>query len=312
MVVHSRRMRVLITLLAISLLATVTACGPKTMQARLRDAERLADKASEALDKAEQAANALEPKDMERALSDAKDSLTAKDSELYPEAQMNMDRYKELAAKVPAVQAAREKRDLEVRLNKARDKIVPRIQAMLEAQDALVENAPAKARCEDLEERAKALKDSVNEDLELFVKDGDFATWAKSQLKKSDAGLDAAKKGRRGLEFLEGPVAAWKDALAQQKDARKLKNAEDKEKQLGEARAKFSTCSKDGKVFEGDKATKDIAFVMPEGRPQTPAMLVATCDKALKSGEKEWKAVVTAAAKARAAKNKPPPKKKKK
>lgn len=301
-------MRVLLSVVAISLCAS--ACGPKTMQARLRDAEKLADRASEALDKAEKAANELEPKDMERALEDAKEYLTAKDSELYPEAQMNMDRYKELAAKVPAVKAGREKKDLDARLNKARDRIVPRVQALLESQDALDPAAPTKSKCEDLEERAKALKDAVNDDLDLFVKDADFAAWAKSQLKKSDLGLDAAKNGRRGLAFLEGPVSAWKEALAQQKDARKVKDAQDKEKQLGEARAKFAACMKDGKAFENDKATKELAFVMPEGKPQTPTMLVATCEKALKAGEKEWKVVQTAAAKAR--KPAPPPKKKKK
>lgn len=303
-------MRVLITLLAISVLAS--ACGPKTMQARLRDAEKLADKASEALDRAEKAGNDLEPKDMERALEDAKEYLTAKDSELYPEAQMNMDRYQEIAAKVPAVKAAREKRDLDLRLNKARDRIVPRVQAMLESQDALVPTAPTKSKCEDLEERSKALKDAVNDDLELFVKDADFAAWAKSQLKKAEVGIDAAKSARRGLAFLDGPVDAWKEALAKYKDARKVKDPEDKEKQLGEVRAKYASCMKDGRAFENDKATKELAFAMPEGKPQTPTMLVATCEKALKSGEKEWKAVQTAAAKAKAAKNKPAPKPKKK
>ncbi|MFT3713281.1 MAG: hypothetical protein QM817_36965 [Archangium sp.] len=299
-------MRVLILLALFAL----TACGPKTMQARLKDAERLADKASSALDKAEKAGRELEPKDMERALEDAKEYLAAKDSELYPEAQMNIDRYKELAAQVPAVKAAREKKDLDERLNKARDRIVPRVQAMLAAQDALVENAPTKSKCEDLEERSKALKDAVNDDLDLFVKDADFAAWAKSQLKKVDLATDAAKTGRRGLAFLDGPVAVWKDALSQYKDVKGKKDPEDKEKLLGEVRGKYAACSKDAKPFNGDKATKDIAFVMPEGKPQTPSQLIETCDKALKSGEKEWKAVVAASAKAKAAKNKPPPKKK--
>jgi hypothetical protein len=301
-------MRVLILLVLLAL----TACGPKTMQARLKDAERLADKASASLDKAEKAGRELEPKDMENALEDAKEYLTAKDSELYPEMQMNMDRYKELAAQVPAVKTAREKRDLDVRLNKARDRIVPRVQAMLAAQDALEPTAPTKSKCEDLEERAKALKDAVNDDLDLFVKDADFAAWARSQLKKVDAAQEVAKSGRRGLAFLDGPVSQWKEALAQYKDFRAKKDPEDREKLLGEARAKYAACSKDAKPFDGDKQTKDVAFVMPEGKPQTPAQLISTCDKALKSGEKEWKTVVTASAKAKAAKNKPPPKTKKK
>ena len=43
----------------------------------------------------------LEPKAMENALDDAKRALSEKDVELYPEAQMHFDRYKELATRLP-------------------------------------------------------------------------------------------------------------------------------------------------------------------------------------------------------------------
>ena len=215
---------------------TLTACGPKTMDARLRDAERMADRASGHLDRAEKAAIQLEPREMERALDDAKDELKQKDIELYPESQMHFDRFKELAARLPAVKAEREKRDLELRLNAARDKIVPRVQAMMEAQEAVTPAAPTRALIDTLESKAKAVKDAVDDELDLFVKDADFAAWAKSQRNKVDKALESAARAKKGVAFLEGPVVAWKEALALQAEARGKKDLDDKESVLREAR----------------------------------------------------------------------------
>lgn len=278
----------------VTALLLLVACGPKTMEARMRDAERLADRASTHLDDAEKAAAALEPKKMESALEDAKDVLSAKDIELYPEAQMHLDRYKELAARLPAVKAEREKRELEQRLNQARDKIVPRVQAMLEAQEALAPTAPTRAQCDTLDDRAKAVREAVDDDLDLFVKDADFAAWAKSQRTKVDKALEQSTRARRGVAFLDGPVADWREGLALQKEAKGKKSPGDKEAALREARAKLSACSRNAKTFDGDKATSSLAFAMPQGKPQTPGQLVTTCDKALKTVETEWKKALKA------------------
>lgn len=272
----------------------LSACGPKTMDARLRDAERLADRASGHLDKAEKAAIQLEPKDMESALADAKRDLAEKDIELYPEAQMHLDRYKELEGRLPAVKAEREKRDLERRLNAARDKIVPRVQALLEAQEALVPTAPTAALVDSVESKAKAVRDAVDGELDLFVKDADFAAWAKSQRNKVDKALESAARGKKGVAFLEGPVTAWKEGLALRVEARGKKDLTDKESALRDARTKLSACDRNAKPFDEDKVTGAIAFVMPSGKPQTPAQLSTTCQKDLKDTEAEWKKVLTA------------------
>jgi hypothetical protein len=271
-----------------------SACGPKTMDARLRDAERLADRASNHLDRAEKAAAALEPKDMESALADAKSLLAEKDIELYPEAQMHLDRYQELAGRLPQVKAAREKRDLDLRLNAARDKIVPRVQAMLEAQEALLPSAPTRALVDAAENKAKAVKEAVDEELDLFVKDADFAAWAKSQRNKVDKALESVSRARKGVAFLEGPVTAWKDGLALQKDARDKKELSDKEAALRESRTRLSACDRTAKPFDEDKITASLSFAMPSGKPQTPEQLSVTCQKDLKDVETEWKKVLAA------------------
>ena len=268
------------------------ACGPKTMEARVRDAERLADRASGNLDKAEKAGIQLEPKDMASALVDAKRDLAEKDIELYPEAQMHLDRYKELEAKLPAVKAEREKRDLERRLNTARDKIVPRVQALLEAQEALVPAAPTAALVESVESKAKAVREAVDDELDLFVKDADFAAWAKSQRNKVDKANESAAKAKKGVAFLEGPATSWKEGVALVADAKTKKSLADKESALREARTKLSACDRTARPFDEDKVTGAVAFVMPSGKPQTPAQLSTTCQAELKDTEVLWKKVL--------------------
>lgn len=292
-------MRVLAGLL---LALVLSACGPKTMEARLRDAERLADKASGYLDRAEKAAIQLEPRDMESALDDAKRVLLEKDIELYPESQMHVERYKELAGRLPQVKAEREKRDLDRRLNAARDKIVPRVQAMNEAQDSLPANAPTRASIETLEDKAKAVKAAVDDELDLFVKDADFAAWAKSQLNKVDKALDAAARGKKGLAFLEGPAVSWRDGQARVTEARGKKDLSYKESELREARTRFGDCERGAKSFDEDKNTNGISFVMASGRPQTPAQLAETCRGALKDAEAQWKKALAALDKEKAKK----------
>ncbi len=269
------------------LILLATGCGPKTMEARMRDAEKLADRAAGYLDDAEKAMAALEPKQMQSALEDAKDVLARKDIELYPEAQMHLDRYRELNGKLAEVKATREKRDLEKRLNQARDKIVPRAQALLEAQEALVPGAPTRAACDTLEAKAKALKDAVDDDLDLFVKDSDFAAWARSQRNKVDKALDAAAHARVALAFLEGPVTSWREGVTLQKDAKAKKSAGDRETALREAKNRFADCAKAATPVAELKVTVD-------GKPMSPAQLVTVCDKALKGVEGEWKKAAAA------------------
>lgn len=259
------------------------------MQARLRDAERLADRAQAHLDKAEKAMAALEPKDMASALEDAKETLGEKDIELYPDAQLHIDKLKELEGQLPRVKAEREKRDLDRRLNAARDKIVPRVQALLEAIEANVPSAPSRDVIRKLESKAKSVKEAVDDDLDLFAKDADFAAWAKSQLSKAEKGLDGVVHAKKGLAFVEGPVAAWKEALSLQSEAKAEKSPVDKASTLKKARIAFSICERESQPFAADKLTSSVAFVMPTGKPQNPTQLRATCQKALKSTDTELK-----------------------
>lgn len=295
------------SLLPVLALLVAAACGPKTMEARLRDAERHADKAAAALDDAQAAAEAFEPEKMKDALDDAKRRLSETDVELHPETGMHQDRYKELFAKYPQVKAEREKRDLEKKLNAARDRIVPRVQAMLEAQEALSATAPTRAQLEALTDKAEKVREAVDDEKGLFEKDGDFAAWAKSQRGKVDRAMDAAAKAKRVLAVVEGPGAAWAEAQQLQGEAKKAKTPADKEPLLQKLKERLSACESSAQPL----LAEPTAVTVGSGKPQTAAQLQAACKAALKPADAELKKVQAALAKAKKAPPPPAPKKKK-
>lgn len=296
-------------LLPVLAVLVAAACGPKTMEARLRDAERHADKAAAALDDAQAAAEALEPEKMKDALDDAKERLSETDVELHPETGMHQDRYKELFAKYPQVKAEREKRDLEKRLNAARDRIVPRVQAMLEAQEALSATAPTRAQLDALTDKAEKVREAVDDEKGLFEKDGDFAAWAKSQRGKVDRALDAATKAKKVLAVIEGPAAAWVEAQQLQGEAKKAKAKApgDKEALLLKLKERLLACESSAQPLLAEPA----AVAAGSGKPQTAAQLQAACRAALKPADAELKKVQAALAKAKKVPPPPAPKKKK-
>ncbi len=218
-------MRALAGLCVLSLLA----CGPKSMSARMKDAERRADSVNRSLDLAEKAEADLEPKDAESALADAKKGLMDPDINLYPELDMMVDRFRELSSKLDSVKAAREKRDLERRLEAARDKVVPAVQKLSEALDKLSPSAPTKDQIAAVESPAKDVREGVDDAKDLFVKDPDFASWAKSQRSKADKGLEEVARAKVRLKFIEGPGGALLEAQKKTKDARAQKAPEDRQ-----------------------------------------------------------------------------------
>lgn len=291
--------------LAVVVVLAGTACGPKTMDARVRDAEKRSDKAMAALDEAQKAAEALEPGKMESALADAKKALDSPDINLYPEAGLQQDRYRELSAKLPEVKKEREKRDLERRLDAARDKVVPRVQALLEAVDALNLATVTKDKLAAIEKLAADVKDGVDDDKDLFEKDKDFAQWAKSQKGKAEKALESVVKGKKALAFVEGPGAAMKEGLDKQKEARAQKDPAERVTLLGEARTRLSICERDATTAAGDAVLSGVAFQIAAGKGQTPAQVAKACKAAIAAVDKDLvKAKKAAAAATAAAKKK--------
>lgn len=260
----------------LAVVALGSGCGPKSIEARTRHAEMRADEAAEALDRAQRAADALEPEELKDALADAKDALTDPDINLYPEAGMHQDRYAELAGKVAAVKAARDKRDLEARLDKARTDIVPLVQAMLDATESLTPANATAEKVQVVEDKAKELQARMKDEQPLFAKSPDFKDWAENQLRKTDKALEVAAKARKGLTFKAGPVAAHAAAKAKRAEAKKAKPKERLEA-LQEAKKQAAACESGARAGAKDKDLQAHAFPVGGKAALTPEKLEKAC-----------------------------------
>lgn len=268
------------------LLALGTACGPKSMRQRMRDSERIADRASAALDDADRAAKELEPDKLDRALEEAQRHLMEKDIELYPEAGMLGDRLVELKKKSAEVRAERERVDLEKKLDAAREKIVPRMQALREAVDALLPDAPTSAQVEAVEKAARRAREDLDDAKDLLSRNADFAGWAKGQYAKVDRAQDAVKTAKKKVAFLEGPVATRAEAAKLWKEAKKTREPEPRLKLALDAADKFIACIRDGEaqVKDQELATASISV---GGKPTAPVSVVGGCKEDLEGVKTE-------------------------
>jgi hypothetical protein len=286
----------------LAVLALTGACGPKSIEARTRHAEKSADAAAEALDRAQKAADTLQPDDLDDALHDAKKALSDPDINLYPEAGMHQDRYAELSARAPAVRAEREKKDLEAKLDKARSEVVPLAQAMLEATEGLTPATATAEKVEAIENGAKKLKDRVQDDKDLFAKSPDFKDWAENQLRKADKALEVAARAKKGVAFKAGAVAALEQAKAKRTEAKKLAPKE-KVEALDEAKKQLAACESGAQAGAKDKDLQAVGFPV-DGKPLTPEKLEKACKDQGKQLEPDVKKANDALKKAEAAEKK--------
>lgn len=278
----------------------LAACGPKSIEARTRLAERHADEASEALERAQKAAEALEPGDMADALKDAKAALDDPDINLYPESGMHQDRYQELSARLPQVKAAREQRDLDQKLEAARTELVPLVQGLLEASEGLTPASATAEKVGAVESNAKKLKDRVTADQALFAKSADFKDWADNQVRKADKALEVATRAKKGLAYKDGAVAAAAEAKAKRTEAKQAKDPAVKVTALEASRAALSTCIQGAAAADKDKELSALAFPV-DGKPLTPSKLEKACRDQDKALTPELKKAKDAAKKAEAA-----------
>jgi hypothetical protein len=282
---------------------TLAACGPKSIEVRTRQAERKSDEAAQALERAQKAADALDPAAMHAALQEARRALADPDIGLYPESGMHQDRYQELAATEGKVRAAREQRDLEAQLEAARSSLVPVAQAVGEGVDGL---DPASASLEQvaaLEARAKELQERVTAQQPLFAKGADFKDWAEHQLRKSERGLEVVGRAKAAIAFREGPVAAWGEAKAKREEARRVKGPGEKVSALEGAREALERCSAGAQAAKKDAFLSGLSF--PAGAQRvTVAKLTKACQALDTSVTRELKRAREARKKAEAAEKK--------
>src|SRR4051812_11706210 len=101
----------------------LTACGPKSMRAKMKEGEDQADRVSSLLDDAEKALREREPDPAERKLREADEILQRPEIATNPDAEMLKDRLHTLQPQVAQVRAEKEREELARRVAHRREVI---------------------------------------------------------------------------------------------------------------------------------------------------------------------------------------------
>jgi hypothetical protein len=272
------------------LCAVGVACGPKSMSARMKASERLANEVDEQLSKAEKAISEAEPKDAERGVADAKKTLADPDAQLYPEYEMLQSRLKEDEAKLPEVRKTRERKDLQAAIAKRKEKIDEQSERLKKAQKALEAPGVDKGAVDEASSAVDALSDALKEGAELEPKDkayGDYAAKQRALAEKVKEPLNAAR-GR--LEYIAGPAALRDQALQKMKDAKVAKKSDDKIALMTAARGLYDQCEDASRKLLMATPSMSRLAIMAGGQKTTPEALDTACAK-------EWQDVDKALAK---------------
>jgi hypothetical protein len=182
--------------LAVAAAALLAACGPKTMQARLDDGERVADRATFLLSDGERA---MERGDLERSeglIAEAEQALAHPDVETNPEEQLLLERMGELKSKVAAAKQEESRAVLQDKLA-ARRMVIESAMAVFREAKAAFAVRPHNPRLKrQMAVAAKQARDDIDWDREVTQQDVEFTAY-----------LDELKAELNGASATPMPVA---------------------------------------------------------------------------------------------------------
>ena len=261
-------------------------CGPKSVEAKMKGAEKKSDQIGALLDDAERFFAQVEPKKAEAALSEAGRLLNDPDMQYSPEREMFAGRQAELLAKVNEVREARKAKDIEDAVRSERAEIGPSLQAMKDAAEAVggtkVDEKSVTAAKEAVAALEKAV--SASDDRRVFaLKDSSFLGYLKRAKAETEKARTVLTKAEKKLAFLSGPVALKQKAAKELKDSRSEKDAEKKRALVTSAVADYAQCLTSGLEFvKGSFSSERISI---EGVTTTVESFLATCKAAQKTTE---------------------------
>lgn len=249
------------------------------MQTRLKDSEKHATKAEDALIEAEKAAGALEPKQMEEHLDDAKRFLAEEDAKLYPEYELLQQRLIDGSRRLPAVQKQREERDLAEKGRALRDSTegtlaeYRRLVANLDANDVTVETAELTKKAE------VAVREALADGAALDKVDPGWTQYSagvRALLEKQAAVIALAQA--RAL-FRAGPGVQKAEAAAWLSRAKATRATAEKLQFHQEALTALASCQRSGEQAIKSSAGLARARVLVDQAETTPEATVAWCQK---------------------------------
>lgn len=265
------------------LLAT-SACGPKSIDAKMKSADKKSDQIGALLDDAERAFAAVEPKKAEDALRDAGKLLNDPDMQFSPEREMFANRHAELLQKLNEVREARRAKDIEDAVRSERAEIGPSLQAMKDAAETVASPKVDEGKVADAKAAVAALEKAVgatDDRRVLALKDSSFVGYLKRAKAETEKARALVTNAERKLKFLAGPVALKLLAAKDLRDSRLEKNLEKKRELLTAAVAGFQQCLTTGLEFvKGGFASEKVSI---EGATTSVESFLETCKAAQKT-----------------------------
>src|SRR5262249_20131554 len=153
------------------------ACGPKTLQTRLKNAERQATRAETILDEAEADMANLEPDSAAAKLARAKAALSDPDVAYYPERESLAKRIAADEAKLPQVRGDREKREIEKIVGQREREIDAANADLRTATDELEARGVSGSTVGALKKAILQLKGNLEEGRGLEAKDSEYSRY---------------------------------------------------------------------------------------------------------------------------------------
>lgn len=260
-------------------------CASNTLEARERRGEKRAEQLDSMLRKAEQHYEALEPEAAGKLLDEAKDLLADEELKLSPERSLLERRYQEDVERLPAIRAARTKRD--------HDLAVAERKAVVEKALARLDPAMADLKLDNPTPEMITLARKAMDELEAALAEGKaletdkvYAAWADKCRKKNADSAAVVALAVDLAQYLAGPCDKLRQAREQVALAKAAPEPKPRVDALTTATERLKACGDDGKAMIAKNAaiaSKPLSFA---GGTITPTATVAACADELKDVEK--------------------------
>ena len=269
------------------LVALSSGCGPKSLDAKMKDADKLSDKIGGLLDLAEKAMGEADPKKAEEALAEASKLLAEPDMQYSPEREMYVSRHAELAPKLSEAREARKQKDIEEAVVNERAEIGPSLQAMKDAAEAVAGPKVDEKAIDAARDSVTALEKAVgaSDERRVFaLKDPSFLGYLKRAKAETEKARAIVTKAEKKLKFLNGPVAMKQKATDELKQSKSEKDAEKKRALVASAAGGYGRCVSAGVEFtKGGLAGEKLVIA---ASTTTIESFLETCKAAQQSTDK--------------------------
>jgi hypothetical protein len=275
-------------LACVFLAMALAACGPRNMKQRLAHGEKRTDEATVVLNEAEQDLQHQNVDVAERKLSQAKELLADPDVELSAEGEMLRNQLADLTARLPKVREEKARQEREAREEKARQELLAAVDkqrdSVVQAMDTLTTALVALERTDAGRAQVDAVLDAVKQVRErqaagkaLEARSEDYAASARSTSRKLEQAEAKAKLVQRIVDFVTGPLAGSRAAVALEKKAQKERDVVARLALYNDVRERYRLCKEGAEKLMTESPELARRPIEAPGKPTTLKAVASSC-----------------------------------